>query len=107
MTVILSAKISNAIIAVPLSNSTGKIVPLSEICAGEIDRIFNTLSFPCFSKVRGGITHSPFHVNDCACILSISVYLCLLPELGGGGNLQLQVSATINREEGDNIDIGD
>ena len=57
--------------------------------------------------MRGGITHSPFPVNKHAHVLSITVYLYLLPEFREDGNLQLEVSATINQEEGDNIDTGE
>ena len=65
------------------------------------------LPFLTFPKVGGGITHPPFLVNKHAHIPSITVYLYLVPGFREDGNLQLEVSATINQEEGDNIDIGE
>ena len=95
--------------------ASGKIVSLSEICTGEetilwtckFDLSFNTLAFPYFFKGEGGITHPPFLVIKYACVLSITIYIYLVPEFREGGNLQLQVSATINWEEDDDIDIGE
>ena len=65
------------------------------------------IDFPTFPNMRVGITHSPFLLETYASVLSISVYLCLVPEFREGGNLQLHMSATINWEEGDNIDTGE
>ena len=64
------------------------------------------LPFLTFPRVRGEITHSAFLARKYSRILSITICLCLVLDFRGGGNLQLQVSATINREGGDNIDIG-
>ena len=59
------------------------------------------IDFLTFPKTRGGISHSPFLLKEYASVLSISVYLYLVPEFREGRNLQLHVSATINLDEDD------
>ena len=88
---------------------------LSEMVQGEkpfrenvilID-ISTHLPFLTFPKVRGEITHPPFLLKEYACVLSITVQLCPVPEFGEGGNLLMQVNAAIDLEEGEHIDIGE